>query len=381
MLNSEIIEGYVEKHREEFLEALKNTVNFESHIYGEKEVKNKCGEYLQGIFEAIGFKMNRIDAGEQGFHLFGSLGDYERRVFLVGHYDTVFPTGTTEERPFSIKENKAFGPGIFDMKGGVISFYMAVKALKALDMLPETSIDIFLSCDEEGGSITSKDFIIEAAKKCSACLVAEPGHKGLGYVTAERYGRDVYTVTVEGIAGHAGNHPEYAANPLVELSKQLLKIDAMSKVEEGLQYTVVSLHGGDMGATAMIPDKGYLILDIRYSSEALGRQVHEAMHSLMPFDERCSIAVTGGVEKPAITLRDNNRLVYDRAKEICEERGWEFIPKKLGGGSDGNFTAAVCPTLDGLGLNGEFLHNPKEYVQTDTIPQRVALVAELIRTV
>lgn len=381
MLISKKIAEYSLKNMKEFLGILEKTVNFESHTYGDATVKNICGEYLKNLFEGIGFNMNRLDAKEAGFHIYGKYGNGSKKILLVGHYDTVFPMGTTEKRPFSIKGNMACGPGVFDMKGGIISAYMAVKALKELNLIEDREIDIFLSCDEEAGSVTSKEYIMNMAKKADAALVMEPGHIGEGYVTAERYGRSVYTIKAHGVEGHAGNRPEYSSNAIVELSHQIAKINAYTDADQGITFTAVSMHSGDVGATALIPGEGYAIFDIRYSHSELEKKAREVFESIVPFLDNMKIEVLGDVEKPCIEQNETNKKVYSKAKEIVEEMGFDFLPTKLGGGSDGNFTASVgCPTLDGLGLNGEFLHNPKEYILIDTIPQRVALLGELIRT-
>lgn len=382
MLQSQKICDYVKANQEEFLQILKEVVNLESHTYGEREVKNKCGQYLKNLFEKIGFEIEIMDVGEIGMHLRGRRGNSKNKILLVGHYDTVFPTGTTQERPFSIRENKAYGPGIFDMKGGLVSYYMGIKALLELKLMPEDKeIDLFFNCDEEAGSGTSKDAIMELASHAKACLVAEPGHKGEGYATVERFGRSVVKITANGMAGHAGNRPEYTANPLIELSRQLLQINDLCEVEKGLYYSAVSMHGGDFGATAMTPESAYLILDIRYQNEELGQKAADSIAALKPTIENMKLEISGGSEKPPFEQNDSCAIVYNRAKEIVEEMGFVFTPKKLGGGSDANFTASTgCGTLCGLGLNGEFLHNPKEFILIDTIPQRVALVAELIRT-
>lgn len=382
MFHSQKICDYVEARKEEFLCVLEKLVNLESHTYGPKEVKNQCGLYLKELFENIGFEMEAVDVGEIGIHLRGKRGSSEKKILLVGHYDTVFPTGTTKERPFCVKKNKAYGPGIFDMKGGIVSYYMGIKALIELGLMPEDKeIDLFFNCDEEAGSGTSKEHIVKLASKAKACLVAEPGHKGEGYATAERFGRSVVKITAHGIAGHAGNRPDYTANPLIELSRQLLHFDELCEVEKGLYYSAVSMHGGDIDATAMTPESAYLILDIRFQNDELGKKVAMSIDAIKPTMENMTLEVTGGIEKPPFEQNDACAVVYQRAKEIVEEMGYEFAPKKLGGGSDANFTASVgCGTLCGLGLNGEFLHNPKEFIIIDTIPQRVALIAELIRT-
>ena len=370
---------YTQENLDNFLLRLEKTVNFESFTFGESSVKNLCGNYLKGLFEEVGFEMNKLDKGDVGFHLYGKHGTSEKKILLLGHYDTVFPTGTTQERPYSCDGEKAYGPGIFDMKGGDVAFYMAVRFLHEKGLLKNKELDIFLSCDEEAGSATSKDFIMDMARKACACLVAEPGHIGEGYVTSERFGRSVYTLKAHGVAGHAGNHPEYASNPIVELSHQITKLNALTKEDGSLTFTAVSVHSGAEGATAMIPDDGYAIFDVRYDSMDLESQVSDAFHGLAPVMKNMRLELMGGIEKASIELTDKSRVVYNAAKAIIEEEGYEFLPAKLGGGSDGNFTAFVgCPTLDGLGLNGDFLHNQKEYIVISTIPQRVALLAELI---
>ncbi len=380
---SRSVAAYVSEHLEEFLTVLRDVVNLESHTYGERQVKDRCGCYLKQLFEGLGFQVEAVDAGEIGFHLSGKLGDHREKLLLIGHYDTVFPTGTTAARPFTRQGDRAYGPGIFDMKGGLVAFYMALKALKELDLLPEDrEIDFFFNCDEEAGSGTSRERIEALAKQARACLVAEPGHEGEGYVTAERFGRSVVTITAHGVAGHAGNRPAYTANPLVELSRVVAELERRCDRDRGIWYSPVSLHGGDQGPTAMTPGDARVIYDIRYLNDDLGREAEAAVQGLRPGQGGVQFEITGGVEKPPFIQTEESRWLLDRAREITEEMGYAFRPTRLGGGSDANFTAAAgCPTLCGMGLNGDFLHNPREYIVIHTIPDRVALLAELIRTV
>ncbi len=369
---------YTENNLDEFLTCLEKAVNYESYTFGDRKTKDLCGDYLKSLFSDIGFEMKVLDKGEAGGHIYGHYGESDNRILLLGHYDTVFEMGTTQTRPYTTDGEKSYGPGIYDMKGGDIVFYMAMKYLIEHDMLKDKEVDIFLSADEEGGSVTSRDFIRDMARKVRACLVAEPGHEGEGYVTSERYGRNVYTLKVHGTAGHAGNHPEYALNAVVELAHQISELDKLNKADGSLTCTAVSVHSGAEGPTAVIPGEGYAIFDVRYDSKANQKVVEDKFNSLKPHIEGVSLELLGGVEKPQIELTAETRKPYDTAKEVVTAAGYEFRPTKLGGGSDGNFTAAICPTLDGLGLNGDFLHNPKEYVVIKTIPQRVALMTELI---
>lgn len=372
---------YAEGRKDEFLEILKNVVNYESHIYGERSVKDKCGLYIEGLFKGLGFETWHEDAKEAGTHICGSLGNGNKKIFLLGHYDTVFKTGTTLERPFSIENDKAYGPGIFDMKGGIVVFYMAVKSLIELKQFPDdVEITFFFSCDEEGGSLTSRGLIEKMAAEADVCLCSEPGHKGEGYITIGRYGRDVVKVLAKGVAAHAGNNPQ--CNPLIEISRQAEYIDKNCRDGDSLYASVVSMHGGDTGATAMTPEEAYLIADIRYKDDEHGKIAAEVIKNIKPAIKDMQIEVSGGVEKPALRQNEKSEFACRRTKEIIEEMGYEYKPTVLGGGSDGNFTSSIgCPTIDGLGLNGQYLHNPREYVDIPTIPQRVALSAELIRTV
>jgi len=380
---SEILDkivNYGQEHKSEFLEILKNVVNYESYSYGEKEVKDKCGLYLEQLFQQLVFETWHHEFDGVGTYICGKYGEGENKIFLLGHYDTVFPTGTTETRPFTMDEEKAYGPGIFDMKGGLVGFYMAVKALKELNIYPEgTQLTFFFSCDEEGGSRSSRTIIEEMAKEADVTLVTEPGHKGEGYITIGRYGRDVVTVKAVGIAEHAGHHPK--CNPNLEIARQAKYISEQCSDGEDLWASIVSLHGGDTEPMAATPAEAYLITDIRYATDEGGKKAAQVIRDMKPTIEGMKLEVSGGVEKPALKQGEYSKFAVDRTIAIIEEMGYEYKPKVLGGGSDGNFTSGIgCPTIDGLGLNGEFLHNPREYVLTSTIPQRVALIAELIRT-
>lgn len=364
----------------EYWEMLEKTVNFESYVYGTKEVKDLCGLYLEKQFQDIGFETWHVDGGNSGTHICGKYGTGEKNIFLLGHYDTVFPTGTTIERPFTMKDGNAYGPGIFDMKGGLVNFYMAMKTLQELQLFPEnTQVTFFFSCDEEGGSLTSRYIIEDMAKKADICLCAEPGHVGEGYITIERYGRDVVTVTAKGVAAHAGNNPQ--VNPLVEIANQAKYLNDTCRNGDTLYASIVSIHGGAEGATALTPEEAYLIADIRYRGADMAKKASDVVANIQATIPDMVVTVTGGVEKPALVQGTYSDFAVERTKEILAEMNYEYRPKCLGGGSDGNFTAGIgCPTIDGLGPNGKYLHNPREYIVVDTVPARVALVAELIRT-
>lgn len=379
----EIIQ-YVKAQQEGFLDILQELVNRESYVYAEKMEKRECAEYVEELFSSLGFVFQRIEDETAGTHLFGTLGDGSKTILLMSHYDTVFPTGTTATRPYSRDAERAYGPGIFDMKGGILVFYAAIKALQDLQLMPvDTKIICFISADEEGGSVTSRDAIIDLAKKSDVCLCTEPGQsiEGAGYVCNGRFGRAVFTVKASGTMAHTGHNPQ--SNPAVEISRQADHISAMCRTDDGKLFSsIVSLHGGESGATAMTPGEAYLIVDIRFADEEHKQIALNLMENLQSSMDEVTLELSGGIEKPPLVQTEKSLFVVQRAKEIIEALGVEFMPTTVGGGSDGNFTSgAGCPTLDGLGLNGKFLHNPQEYITLKTIPERVALTAELIRTV
>jgi len=383
LLQTDKIIQYTKEHLDEYLAILGELVKRESYTHAEKAVKDICADYARSLFDSIGFETETIEHPIGGSHIRGKLGSGSKNILLLGHYDTVFPTGTIESRPFYVKDDRAYGPGVFDMKGGIMMLYAAVKALQQLDLMPDDlSLSLFLNADEEGGSVTAKEHIIEMAKKADACLSAEPGQSeyGIGYLCDRRYGRAVYTVKALGAMAHAGHNPK--SNPALEIAKQAQHISERCRTEDGKLFaSVVSLHAGAEEATAMTPGEAYLIVDIRFIDTEHQKLAVDFIQKLASFTEGVSLEITGGVEKPPLTQTAETDFVLRRACQIIEAMGHQPIPTISGGGSDTNFTGgAGCPTIDGLGVNGAFLHNPKEFTTVSTIPERVALLAELIRT-
>lgn len=380
MRESELLLQYFENHQEEFVHLLKTVVEYETPTYGRKELKYQCGQFLFDLFESIGFQLEKIDRQDAGYHIHGTYGSGDAPpVFLLGHYDTVFDEGSLENMPFFIADGKAHGPGIFDMKGGVLAFYMCMKAIQELKLPLKNRIELFINADEEAGSITSQKLIEDIARRCKACIVTEPGFTERGSLKNERFGRAIYRIEAQGVAGHAGNHPENASSPITELAKQWELLEKENRYDEGLTISAVSIHSGTAGPTAKIPETAYMYLDIRFRYQAQYEYITKLLTNLKPVLSPMKLLVEGGVEKQPLEPNAANTRLVDLAREIWQEIGVELVPKPVGGGSDGNFTSAVgCPTIDGVGMSGEFLHNPKEYVILEDIPYRLVLVAELV---
>jgi glutamate carboxypeptidase len=378
MINDNIL-TYLQQHKKEFLDLLQEFVELESPSHEDKETADKCSRFLEKTFGELGFRMKRIPQTACGDHLYGEIGNGEGRgsAIIIGHYDTVFPIGTLQTMPFKIEGGKAYGPGILDMKGGIVMAYFALKALIDLGLMPDKKIGVFFNGDEESGSFTSSDLIIGKAQGYDCALVMEPGVNDINSVKTARYGRGTYHITAHGKSAHSGSNSHLAVSPLMEIARQLLFLEKWNEETEDATIIPTFISGGIAG-TCMVPETASLTMDVRYRTEEEAQVIHEKIMGLQALSPNVQIDVEGKVDKPVMVA---DRVLYEKAEEIGRKYDLALREVTIGGGSDGNFTAAAgIPTLDGLGTTGEFLHNPKEYIHIDHVPRRTAMVAELIRT-
>lgn len=369
----------VEKYLPELLETLGKVVQCESPSHEDKVISNKCGEYLEELFGSLGFRIERIHQEKCGDGLYGELGHGEKKALIVGHYDTVFPIGTLNNMPWRIEGDKAYGPGVLDMKGGIIMAYYGIKVLQELDAMPEGTIGIFLDADEESGSYYSSDKIIDIAKEYSSALIMEPGVEELGSIKMMRFGRGTYKVTIHGKAAHSGSNPKSAISPFLELANQLYAMDEWGKREKNATFAPTVIKGGIDG-TCVIPEAASFTMDVRYRTKEAMKRVHEEIMTLKPVDDRYAITVEGLIDKP-IMIGDER--LFQKLEEIAPDYNIPLTTVICSGGSDGNFTAGVAnvPTIDGLGMTGEFLHTPNEYIIISHIVQRTAMFARLLQVI
>ena len=386
MTNAEAILNYMEKHNDEFLAILKKAVLLESPTEGDKEDLKKCRDYFASIFTDIGFDCTVVPSNDSryGDHLLMELGEGEEQILFVGHYDTVYSKGTFGELWIE-KDNKVWGPGVLDMKGGDVQVYMVAKALKELNLLPENKkIVFFLSSDEEAGSYSSHMHYKELAKQSKAAFVMEStrGDDPAG-LKIGRYGRGNYTFVAEGKPAHSGQEPENAESGLIELAQQAIYLENLTDIENGLAIACTSLRSGNAGWPT-VPGDGELTIDARFSSAEMAEEYDALFQNLKPFNDKVRITTRGGIEKPPFDENDPlHKDLYELAKDVGNELGLKMEGIITRGGSDGNFTASVgCPTLDGMGMSGDFVHQPgKEYINTDQIPLRCAFTARMVMEV
>lgn len=374
---------YMEKQEETFLEVLKNAVLLESPTEGDKEDLKKCREYFATIFSEIGFTCTVVPSNDEryGDHLLMELGEGDEQVLFVGHYDTVYSKGTFGEL-WRQEGTKVWGPGVLDMKGGNVQAYMVAKALKELQLLPkDKKIVFFLSSDEEAGSYSSHMHYKELAKKSKAAFVMESAMgDDVGGLKIGRYSRGNYTFIAEGKSVHSGQEPEKAESGLIELAKQAVYLEELTDIDEGLTVACTCLESGHAGWPT-VPGDGKLTIDARFTTAKMSEEYDNLFQQLKPFNPEVKITTKGGIEKPPFDEKDPiHQALYEKAKEVGKEFGLDMKGIVTRGGSDGNFTASVgCPTLDGMGMSGDFVHQPgKEYINTDDIAIRGAFVARMV---
>jgi glutamate carboxypeptidase len=319
------------------------------------------------VKELLGSGCERIDVDGR-LHLRWS-GGGDTRVVLVMHVDTVWPLGTTARWPFDVRDDRASGPGAFDMKAGL------VQGLHALSLLPDlTGVRVLITTDEEIGSPTSRALIEETARGARAALVLEPS--AAGALKSARKGVSMYELVVTGRAAHAGLEPEKGVNAGLELAHQLLTLEAVADVDAGTTVTPTLLSAGT--TTNTVPARATVAIDVRAVTEAEQDRVDQVLRGLRPVLPGASVELRGGPNRPPLQPSASAELLA-RAVRLNAELGLPALQDvRVGGGSDGNFTAGVgVPTLDGLGAVGDGAHAEGEYVVVSAMAERAALVSAL----
>ena len=299
------------------------------------------------------------------------------QVLGLGHLDTVWPIGTIERMPFKRAAGRLWGPGVFDMKSGVAFFVFAAEALRELDIPVPHRFVVQLNSDEEIGSPSSRPFTEAEAKKSKAVLVAEPSAGLDGRAKTARKGGGTYTVRVGGRAAHSGLDFSSGVSAVLELSRQLLKIAEWTNLEKGVTVNPGVIQGGTR--SNVVPESAWAEVDVRAPRPADARRIARKFDSLKPIDRRTSLTVEGGIGRPPLVRSRGVIRLYRQARGLASDMGVELGEARVGGGSDGNLTAALgVPTLDGMGGVGEGAHALNESILINRIADRTALLAKLI---
>ncbi len=297
-------------------------------------------------------------------------------LLLLGHLDTVWPHGTLAEIPFRIEDGVARGPGVYDMKAGLVQTIAALRLLDREGIRPRRPLTILWNTDEEAGSAASREFIEAEAARAAACLVMEPSLPGGGAKTGRR-GVGILRVTVRGRAAHAGLDPERGINAITELAGIVGAAAALSAPKRGVTVNVGLIRGGSR--TNVVPAEASADVDIRMDDPESGERLIAALRDLGAQHPEAEVEWTGGVNRPALVRNEGVVTLYERARRLAGELGWELGEGSAGGGSDGNIVAGLgVPVLDGLGPLGDGAHARHEQVVTADLPRRAALLAALL---
>ena len=299
------------------------------------------------------------------------------RILALGHSDTVWPMGTLRTMPFRQAGGRLWGPGVLDMKAGIAFFIFAVKALRELDVPVASKVLLQVNSDEEVGSESSRALTEKNAKHSKAVLVLEPGTGLSGKLKTARKGVGDFTVTVRGRASHAGVDFTNGASAVVELARQIDRIAGFTHLERGITVNPGVIAGGTR--TNVVAAEARAEIDIRVLRLKDAPALEKKFRALKPFDRRCTIEVTGGLNRPPMERSTGIVRLFRTAQKLARDLGVEAEESLTGGGSDGNFTAALgVPTLDGLGAVGEGAHASNESILVDRIADRTALIAKLM---
>ena len=300
----------------------------------------------------------------------------EGQVLALGHGDTVWPDGTLRTMPFRQEEGRLWGPGVLDMKAGLAMFVYATRALREHDVPVHHKVVLQINSDEETGSRTSRELTEKQAQLSKAVLVLEPGTGLEGKLKTARKGIGDYRLRVKGIAAHSGVDFQKGASAILELTRQIEKIAAFTDLKRGITVNPGTISGGTR--SNVIAETAETHIDARTPSIRDAASLDKKFRGLKPIDKRCTLELSGGINRPPMERSAGVLKLLRLAETIGREIGVCIEESATGGGSDGNFTAALgIPTLDGLGAVGEGAHAAHESLLVDRLADRIALLAGL----
>lgn len=344
---------------------------------------NRLLDLCEQELDAVGARTTRLP-GHGGFgdtlvaRVPGPPGEARAPVLVCGHLDTVWSTGTLATMPLRVEGDQAFGPGIYDMKAGSFIAFHAVREILRQHVPTRRPITLLLTPDEEVGSPTSREHIEREGKVAHCVLIPEPAGFGGACVTA-RKGVGRFEMRVKGVASHAGGAYEQGASAVVELAQQILRLHGMVDLARGVTLNVAPVWGGTR--PNVIPAEAGCEIDLRVPTAEEGERLERLLLGLDAFDKCCTVRVTGGMNRPPMAETPAILDLYQKARGFAEALGLAMPKQHRGGGSDGNFTAALgIPTLDGLGCGGSGAHASDEHILWRELAPRAAIMASLLET-
>lgn len=367
-----------ESHRAWVEDLILDLVRLESPST-DKAALDRCGRELGRRLEALGAQVTTYPQTTAGDHVRAEFGSAGSQVLVLGHFDTVWPAGELQRMPCQRRADRITGPGAFDMKAGIAIAMLAARVLGERPDPPPHRVVMLWTTDEEIGSATSRAILEEEARRSRAVFVLEPSLPG-GALKTARKGVGEFRVSAEGIAAHAGIDPTWGASAVHELARQARRLLELHEPDRGVTVNIGRFTGGDR--TNVVAAHAEMDVDVRVPTIKDGEGIAAAFASLQPHDPRVRLTVTGGIDRPPLERSARVVALYERARDVAHQLGRTLSDGATGGGSDGNFTAALgVPTLDGLGAEGGGAHARDEHALVEPLPFRAALLAGLILTV
>lgn len=367
--------AYLRERADDMLADLIKLIDLESPTLHKASV-DALGAVLADELRDLGATVEVVPKQEVGDILRARWNPGPGGVVILSHMDTVWALGTVADRPTRVEGNRVYGVGAMDMKGGIVIALWALRALRALDLFPAQPISYMLNSDEETGSLHSTAEIEAEALSHNVVFVTEPPQDGK-YKT-ERKGVSHYSITAKGRASHAGADHARGINAIEEMARQVLAVQAMTDYAIGTTANVGVITGGTRAN--VVPAEARVEINVRARSRANAQAIHEQIMSLQAHHPEAQLVIEGGVGVPPMERSPEIAALFKRAQSLAADMGIAIDEGSTGGGSDGNKTAALgVPTLDGMGIVGDGGHAVTEYGEIDSLPERAAIMAALLR--
>ncbi len=375
---NEIVE-YFTARTDSIIESIREIVEIESPSR-DADASGKVVSWVEAQFRSTGVDVlfERYPAEGFGDHLvIRAFPGTEKPVLLLGHTDTVHPVGTKTINPTRLEGDKFYGCGIFDMKANIVLVLEAFRYFAESGKKPPRPINFLLSCDEEIGSRSGREHVEREAAIADHCLVLEPS--AAGRVKTGRKGTGMYTIKAHGVPAHAGLEPEKGASAILELSRQIESLHSMNAADRGTTVNVCTASGGT--TSNVIPEFAECSVDVRFTTMSEAERIDADIKSLASVDERVSLEVIGGINRPPMERTDAVVDLYEKARQTAADFGYDLGETQVGGASDGNFVGALgIPVLDGLGIAGDGAHTLNEHILVSDIAKRATLVTTLLQS-
>ncbi|MGE5702627.1 MAG: M20 family metallopeptidase [Clostridia bacterium] len=367
--------SFFQEKQDEILKELQTYVEIETPTHNKPAV-DRLGERIAERFARLGCKVERIAQPAYGDQLRIECGEGEEQLLILGHFDTVKEIGTLTQEPWRIEDGKAYGPGTYDMKAGIVFAYFALQAILTHKLPLSKKLVFFWNTDEEVGSPSSEALIRKEARQSVAALVIEPSFGEEGLIKTSRKGGGEFILHAKGRSAHAGNDHAKGINAIEEIAHQIVLNQTWTYYAKGTTLSVGEVKGGTV--SNVVPESATAVIDVRVSQKAEAARITQLMQQLAPVVPGATLELHGKINKPPMERTEGTVRLFALAQQLAKEEGFSLDEIGVGGTSDGNFVADEgIPVLDGLGPVGDGAHASHEHVVISAMAQRIALLVRL----